>query len=136
IEPQFYAEFLQRMTIDDPEFSRQYDASLWPALKLKLAAQFKTKTRDQWCAVLAGSDACFAPVLDMEEAPQHVHNRARGTFIEIDGVMQPAPAPRFSRTDPRTPRRAAGIGENAADILRGYGFDETRIAELGRDGVI
>ncbi|MEK8049415.1 CaiB/BaiF CoA-transferase family protein [Ideonella sp. DXS22W] len=103
IEPQFYAELRQRCGIDDPMFDGQMDAARWPLLKLRLADVFRTKTRDEWCALLEGSDACFAPVLDWDEAPQHAHNRARETFVTVGGVVQPAPAPRFSRTAPAVP---------------------------------
>jgi alpha-methylacyl-CoA racemase len=106
IEPQFYAELRQRCGIDDPLFDGQLDAARWPLLKLRLADIFRTRTRDEWCEVLEGTDACFAPVLDWEEAPRHAHNAARGTYIEVDGVLQPAPAPRFSRTVSGTPQPA------------------------------
>ena len=103
IEPQFYALLLEKCGLDDPAFEAQLDRSRWPALKDKLAAVFGTKTRDEWCAVMQGTDVCFAPVLDLDEASEHPHNRARGAFIEIDGVVQPAPAPQFSRTVPEVP---------------------------------
>lgn len=106
IEPQFYAE-LRRIAglADDPEFDRQMDEAAWPGLKEKLTALFGTKTRDQWCSLMEGTDICFAPVLSMAEAPDHPHNAERGTFITLDGVIQPAPAPRYSRTPAGTPRR-------------------------------
>ena len=103
IEPEFYALLLEKCRLDDPAFEAQLDRSRWPALKDKLAAVFGTKTRDEWCAVMQGTDVCFAPVLDLDEASEHPHNRARGAFIEIDGVVQPAPAPQFSRTVPEAP---------------------------------
>jgi len=103
IEPQFYAELRERCGINDPLFDAQMDPAAWPLLKLRLADVFRTRTRDEWCTLLEGSDACFAPVLDWDEAPQHAHNRARGTFTEVAGVVQPAPAPRFSRTPPAEP---------------------------------
>ena len=98
IEPQFYALLLERTGITDPAFNAQWDREQWPVLKEKLAAVLLALTRDEWCALLEGSDACVAPVLDMDEAPQHPHNCSRNTFIEVDGITQPAPAPRFSRT--------------------------------------
>src|SRR6201999_482880 len=98
IEPQFYKELMEKTGIDDPAFAAQMDRNAWPALKAKLAAVIGTKTRDEWDAIMQGSDVCYAPVLSLAEAPKHVHNAARGTFVEIDGVVQPAPAPRFSRT--------------------------------------
>jgi alpha-methylacyl-CoA racemase len=136
IEPQFYAELLQRMGITDEEFRHQMNPSHWPALKQKLAAHIKTKTRDEWSNFLEGSDVCFAPVLDMTEAPAHPHNRARGTFIEIDGVIQPAPAPRYSRTPAQVQRPPAIRGEQAESILREWGFGEEQIAVLKSNSVI
>jgi alpha-methylacyl-CoA racemase len=99
IEPQFYALLRETVGVaDDPAFDAQMDARQWPALKAKLAAIFASRTRDEWCAVMEGTDICFAPVLTMGEAPAHPHNAARGTFIEVDGLSQPAPAPRYSVT--------------------------------------
>ena len=99
IEPQFYAELLKRLGLDgDEQFAAQLDRAGWPQLKDQLAALFKTRTRDEWCALLDGTDVCFAPVLTMSEAVVHPHNRARQTFVEVGGRIQPAPAPRFSRT--------------------------------------
>ncbi len=98
IEPQFYAELRRLAGLDDAVFDAQMDAESWPALKEKLAAVFRKKTRAQWCAVMEGSDVCFAPVLALSEAPHHPHMAARGVFVSHDGVTQPAPAPRFSRT--------------------------------------
>lgn len=107
IEPQFYAE-LRRLTglTDDGRFDAQMDPSAWPELKAELTKIFLTKTLDEWCALMEGTDVCFAPVLSMSEAPDHPHNQARQTFVEVDGVIQPAPAPRYSRTPNDPPRRA------------------------------
>ena len=108
IEPQFYALLRQHAGLeDDPAFDAQMDHSAWPALKDKLSAVFKAKTRDEWCAIMDGTDICFAPVLSLAEAPRHPHNAARGTFVEQDGMIQPAPAPRFSAT-PAPPVSLAG----------------------------
>ncbi len=118
IEPQFYAELRQRCGIDDPLFDAQMDRARWPLLKLRLADIFRTRTRDQWCELLEGTEACFAPVLDWDEAPQHAHNQARGSYLTVNGVVQPAPAPRFSRTpnaDP-VPAEAASL----AQALQGW----------------
>lgn len=104
IEPQFYARLKEKLVLP-AEFDAQLDPASWPALKEKLTTLFLTKTRDEWCALLEPADLCFAPVLSMEEAPHHPHNRARGTFIEVDGIVQPAPAPRFSLT-PTNMRKA------------------------------
>ena len=117
IEPQFYADLLRRCQVDDPAFNAQMDAGQWPALKLKLADMFKTRTRDEWCELLEGSDACFAPVLDTREAAEHPHNQARQTFIKLDGITQAAPAPRFSRTPSGTPGPTAAANEHRDAIL-------------------
>ena len=98
IEPQFYALLLEKTGIKDPEFQRQMDRSAWPALREKLAAVIATKSRDEWEEIMGGTDVCFAPILDLDEAPRHPHNAARQTFVEVAGVTQPAPAPRFSAT--------------------------------------
>jgi alpha-methylacyl-CoA racemase len=114
IEPQFYAQLLELCGIDDPLFDDQWDETAWPALREKLAAVFATRTRDDWCARLEGTDVCFAPVLSLDEAPKHPHNAARSTYFARDGVVQPAPAPRFSRTAADAepcPLRQAKIGD-------------------------
>jgi alpha-methylacyl-CoA racemase len=117
IEPQFYALLRERCGIaGDPAFDAQMDKSRWPLLRLRLADLFRTRTRDEWCALLEGTDACVAPVLDWDEAPAHRHNVARGTFMTVDGVVQPAPAPRFSRSEP-----AATAPEDAPALLRRWG---------------
>ncbi len=110
LEPQFYAE-LRRLAglADDPDFDAQMDRRQWGPLKAKLTALFATKTRDAWCALMEMTDVCFAPVLSMAEAPSHPHNAARGTFIEVGGVMQPAPAPRYSVTVTDTPVMTTGF---------------------------
>ncbi|MBS0353357.1 MAG: CoA transferase [Proteobacteria bacterium] len=135
IEPQFYALFLHKAGIDDPDFSQQWERSRWPELKTRLAAHLATRSRDAWCALLEGSDACVAPVLDMDEAPEHPHNRARGTFIEVGGVVQPAPAPRFSRSIPAQPRPPVvdGAGE---DVLADWGFTPAEIDGLRSAGAL
>jgi len=121
IEPQFYKRLLELAEIDDPAFQRQMDPRIWSELKQKLRALFVQRTREQWCALLEGTEACFAPVLDMDEAPRHPHNVARGTFMDIDGVLQPAPAPRFSRTPPSTPAGPSQPGADSEAILRDWG---------------
>lgn len=143
IEPQFYAELLTRIGIQDEQggiqdaaFQKQMDPRLWPELKVKLRALFKTKTRDEWCSLMEGSDVCFAPVLDMNEAPLHAHNAARNTFVEFEGVMQPAPAPRLSRTPAEIQRPPAASGEHSEFILREWGFSDERVAGLKTRGVI
>lgn len=108
IEPQFYALLREKCGIaNDPVFDAQMDRQAWPLLKLRLAEVFRTRTRDEWCALLEGTDACFAPVLDWDEAPEHPHNQARQTFTSLQGVLQPAPAPRFDRTPADAPHASA-----------------------------
>lgn len=133
LEPQFYRVLLQRCGINDPDFADPQDKSAWPRLRSRLAQLFATRTRDEWCALLEGSDACFAPVLDWDEAPSHPHNRARHTFIDIDGVTQPAPAPRFSRTPPEVP---AVVDHDAAGVLAQWGFTADEVAQLVAQGVL
>ena len=98
IEPQFYAELRRLAGLDDALYDGQMDGKNWPAMKAKMTQVFKTKTRAEWCAIMEGTDVCFAPVLSLSEAPQHPHMAERKIFVEVDGVVQPAPAPRFSRT--------------------------------------
>jgi alpha-methylacyl-CoA racemase len=106
------------------------DKSAWPHLKQRLSDLFATKTRDEWCALMEATDVCFAPVLTMSEAAQHPHNIARGTFVEIGGTTQPAPAPRFSRTTAEVIMPPAHPGQHTAEILRDWGFDAARIDAL------
>lgn len=135
IEPQFYTLFLQKTGITDPDFKQQWERARWPELKTRLAAHLETRTRDEWCALLEGSDACVAPVLDMDEAPEHPHNQARGTFIEVGGVIQPAPAPRFSRSIPAQPRPPV-VGATGEDVLSDWGFAPDEIDALRMAGAI
>ena len=132
IEPQFYAALLATLGIDDPAFQAQWDRAHWPALRAKLARIFLEKPRDAWCALLEGSDACVSPVLDMDEAPLHAHNQSRQTFIQLGGVTQPAPAPRFSHTPPPTPR-PPGVGEDCAGVLARWGVGADCLARLCPD---
>ncbi len=136
IEPQFYALLLELCEIDDPEFAKQNDKQHWASLRGKLEVLFATQTRDHWCALLEGTDVCFAPVLDLQEAPQHPHNVARQSFVEIDGVTQPAPAPRFSRTPTSLKAPAAMAGEHSEEILRDWGFAANEISALKQAGAI
>lgn len=130
IEPQFYALLLEKCEITDEAFQLQQDQSAWPILKEKLAQLFNTKTRAEWCEIMEGSDVCFAPVLDLGEAPDHPHNKARDTYIEFEGVMQPAPAPRFSRTQSEIQSAAAITGEHTEQVLADWGYSEAEITEL------
>ena len=122
LEPQFYAQLLDKLGLkDDPLFAAQMDRSQWPAMSAKVAAAVKTKTRDEWTALLEGTDACFAPVLTMAEAPAHPHNAARGAFVESEGLTQPAPAPRFSRTPAEIQGPAAKPGADTEKVLSEWG---------------
>jgi alpha-methylacyl-CoA racemase len=111
-EPQFYAELLALLGIDDPEFREQWDRARWPRLKDRMAAVFRTRTRDAWCRLAEGRDVCMAPVLDWDEAPRHPQHVAREAFVTLDGVVQPAPGPRFSRTPAEPPRAAQAAGDD------------------------
>jgi alpha-methylacyl-CoA racemase len=123
IEPQFYAELLRLTGLsDDPEFALQLDRNLWPVLKGRLEKLFHTKSRDEWCALMEGTDVCFAPVLTMSEAAEHPHNVARQTFIDVAGTRQPAPAPRFSRTRPEVARPPAHAGQHTREVLLDWGL--------------
>ena len=121
IEPQFYALLLEKTGINDPEFQAQMERSKWPSLKSKLITIFKTKTRDEWSEIMEGTDVCFAPVLSFDEALDHPHNKARETFVEVEGIAQPAPAPRFSKTPGAIQGISPGRGEHTADILSDWG---------------
>ena len=134
LEPQFYAELCRRLEIDDPEFARQRSA--WPQLKAKLEAVIARRTRQEWCERLEGSDVCFAPVLDMDEAPRHPHNRARGTFVEFEGLVQPAPAPRFSRTPGAIQGPPPAVGRDDREGLLDWGFSEDEIQALVEAGAL
>ncbi len=121
IEPQFYALLLEKAGLDDPAFKAQMDRTAWPDLKSKLAAVIKTKSRDDWCAIMDATDVCFAPVLSLAEAPSHPHNVARKTFVEVDGVTQPAPAPRFSATPGVIQGPPPAIGADTDTVLAEWG---------------
>ena len=136
IEPQFYAELRRLGGLDSDEWSGQMDRSRWPELKDKLRQLFKQKTRDEWCAVMEHTDVCFAPVLSIKEAPAHPHNVARSTFVEVAGVTQPAPAPRFSRTPGGIQRPPAHPGQHTDEALAAWGFDPDDIAKLRDAGAI
>ncbi len=136
IEPQFYAELRAKLQLDDPEWDAQMSRSEWPALKEKLGAIFLTRSRDEWCELIEGSDVCFAPVLTMAEAPEHPHNKARGTFTEVAGVVQPRPAPRFSRTDSSIQRPPPHAGQHTDEVLADCGFDEHEVAEMRESGAV
>jgi alpha-methylacyl-CoA racemase len=130
IEPQFYAELLRLTGLEGEALPRQMDRSQWPALKERFAAIFRTRTRDEWCELMEGTDVCFAPVLTMGEAYEHPHNVARRTFVEVAGKLQPAPAPRFSRTPGAISGPPVHIGEHTDAVLRERGFSDAEIAAL------
>ena len=130
IEPQFYELLLELAEIDDPEFKNQLDFSKWPELKKKISQVFKKKTRDEWCQIMEGTDVCFAPVLSMEEAPEHPHIKQRHTYTEIQGVLQPSPAPRFSRTPPEIKNPPPDPGQDTEAVLVDFGFSKDEINEL------
>ncbi|TFH25394.1 MAG: CoA transferase, partial [Myxococcales bacterium] len=136
IESQFYAELLRLTGLEGEDLPQQLDATSWPAMRERLATIFKSKTRQEWCDIMEGTDVCFAPVLSLAEAPEHPHMKARATFIEVDGVTQPAPAPRFSRTpgEVRCPPRLAG--HDTGELLAEAGYSQEEIAALERDAVV
>ena len=130
IEPKFYAELLRLTGLEGKSLPGQLDRTQWPKMREVLRAVFRTKTRDEWCAIMEGTDVCFAPVLSMEEAPKHPHNKARGTFVEIAGVIQPGPAPRFSRTKAEIQGPPAQPGQHTDAVLSDWGFTAEEIASL------
>ena len=136
IEGRFYRRLLACLDLDQASLPAQHDQTRWPELKEVLGAAFKEKTRDEWCDLLASCDVCFAPVLSLTEAPSHPHNRARETFTERGGLVQPAPAPRFSRTVPRVERDAPQRGEGGVAALADWGFDPAEIARFCRSGAM
>lgn len=136
IEKPFYAELLQRLGLDAKALPGQHDRDGWPVLRAAFTAAFKSKTRDEWCKLMEGTDVCFAPVLTIAEASQHAHNRARQTFVEVGGVSQPAPAPRFSRTQGAVARGAPERGEGGAEALADWGFSPSQIQALEAGGAL
>ncbi len=134
IEPQFYALLIEKAGLNEISARPQMDKTEWRDLKARCTTLFKTRTRDEWCRLMDGSDVCFAPVLDLDEAPKDAHNVARGAFVEIDGVIQPAPAPRFSRTVPEI--ETGSDGERVDEVLERWNLSASDIAELRRSGVI
>ena len=136
IEGKFHDELLERTGLTESPTVDRNDREAWADKRARLAEVFKTKTRDEWDAIMAGSDVCYAPVLDLEEAPLHPHNMARGSFIEVEGVTQPAPAPRFSRTPGAVARPPAAPGENTDEVLADWGFDTDDIAKLRDVGAV
>ncbi|MFT6681158.1 MAG: alpha-methylacyl-CoA racemase [Haliea salexigens] len=136
IEPQFYALLMQLADLPEAEFGNQHDAARWPEMTEKLAAVIKQKTQAEWCELMEGTDVCFAPVLSFTEAPSHPANVARKTYVEVDGVTQPAPAPRFSRTPSSVAHGPHGLGEDTVSTLSAMGFAESEIQSLREAGTI
>lgn len=136
IEPQFFAELVARAGLDAQRFcvEKQYDRTLWPEYATEFTALFKTKTRAQWCELLEGTDACFTPILSLEEVPQHPHNIARQAYVEVDGYQQPAPAPRFSRTPSAIKHGQHPPGKDTDAVLAALGYTEEHIATLKAQG--
>jgi alpha-methylacyl-CoA racemase len=136
IEPQFYASLVERLGLEGIDLPEQMNKSLWPALKQQLTETFKTRTRHEWCTVFEDSDACFAPVLAMSEAHEHPHNAARSVFSVTNGVRQPSPAPRFSRTQAELGIGPAKVGEHTDEVLAELGYSSEEIASLRDIGAI
>jgi alpha-methylacyl-CoA racemase len=136
IEPQFYAELLALAGVDKDAFADQRNRQKWPEYKAQLAAVFRSKSRDAWVQIMQDSDVCFAPVLSPSEAPQHPHNQQRGTFVTHDGVLQPAPAPRFARTPPAIQGAVPVAGQHTEEILRAYGFSDKERQDLHTSGAV
>ena len=136
IEPQFYALLLKHAEIDDPAFQNQFDLPKWPEWKDKISEVFKTKTRDQWCEIMEGTDVCFAPVLNFEDAINHPHNVARKGFVDIEGITQPAPSPRFSRTQPEIQGPPPNVGQHNESALKDWGFSDADVSSLKEKEVI
>jgi len=136
IEPQFYALLKELAGLSDDDFGDQNNQAQWPAMKEKLTAVFKSKTQAQWCELMEGTDVCFAPVLSFMDAPKHPANVARNTYVEVDGVTQPAPAPRFSRTPSDVSHGPHGVGQDTDDVLSAMGFAAAELDALKEKGAI
>ncbi|MCV2359070.1 CoA transferase [Paucibacter sp. TC2R-5] len=130
LEPKFYREMLRLLELSDVDPSRQYDAAQWPGLRARVADRIKSKTRTQWCELLEGSEACFAPVLTLDEAAEHPHNRWRGNFAEVEGELQAAAAPRFSRSQARPPQAGPLPGQHSRELLLELGFNLEQIKQM------
>ena len=136
IEAQFYSELLARLGLDHNTLPDQWDRDRWPALRTAFAHAFKQRTRDEWTTLLANTDACFTPVLSLKEAAAHPQLAARSTYIEEAGVMQPAPAPRFSRTPASVKRPPSRRGEHSREVLRELEMTDAEINTLASRSVI
>jgi len=136
LERPFYDELVERLGLDVAELPPRGDEANWPDLKRRFATVFRSKTRAEWCELLEGTDTCFAPVLSFVEAPKHPHNLARRTFVEHGGVVQPAPAPRFNRTEATLSAPPPRPGEHTDAVLGDWGFSDTEIANLRSSGAV
>ena len=136
LEPKFFALLADALGLDTRFVQQQYDRRLWPEMRAAIGSAVQLRTRQAWCERLEGSDACFAPVLDFEEATSHPHALARGAFVAVDGVRQPAPAPRFSRTPAQHPRPAPTAGQHSDELLREAGFTDDEMAALRAAGAL
>ena len=136
VEHKFYVQLLDGMGLDPAQLPDTSDRSAWPQVREKFAAVFRTKTRDAWCTVMENREACFAPVLNLDEAMKHPHALARNSYMDVDGVMQPAPAPRFSRTPSGVSRPAPTPGGNTTEVMAAWGFAPAEIADLKSRGVV
>jgi alpha-methylacyl-CoA racemase len=136
VERKFYDQLLDAMGLDPSKVPDQLDRETWPELRRQLADIFRSKTRDEWCEVMEGREACFAPVLTIEEAVKHPHMRARRSFLDVDGVLQPAPAPRFSRTPSSVQGGPPIPGSNTSEIMSAWGFSDAEIVDLRKSGAV
>jgi alpha-methylacyl-CoA racemase len=136
LEPKFYALLLEKAGLSDLAFANQMDRASWPELKSKLASVIASRSRDEWCALMEGTDVCFAPVLKLEETPRHPHNLARETFVTIESVVQPAPSPRFSATPGKVQGPPPRIGADDETALSDWGFSTTEIDGLKVSGAL
>ncbi|MGA1287155.1 MAG: CaiB/BaiF CoA transferase family protein [Rubrivivax sp.] len=136
LEPKFFAELVRRIDLPSEFVQAQHDRTQWPRMRDAIAERIRTRTRDDWCARLEGSDACFAPVLSIDEVASHPHAVARGTYVDVEGVLQPAPAPRFDRSAAPQPGPAPEVGQHTDEVLRAAGFDDEALAGLRQAGAI
>ena len=136
IEPKFYQLLREITPLEDSIFDDQLSRESWPEQKKALKEIFLKKTQQEWCELMEGTDICFAPVLNMAEAPEHPHNKARDTFIELEGIVQPAPAPRFSRTVPEVYPAPAYVGEHTEEVLKSIGMQDSDIEDLKASGEV
>jgi alpha-methylacyl-CoA racemase len=136
VEPKFYALLLETLGIDPKSLPDQFDKSGWPVIRQRFDDLFKQKTRDEWCAIMEGTDICFAPVLSFSEASKHFHNQARGSFVEVDGIVQPGPAPRFSRTPSSVKFGPPAFGAHTEETLQAWGFSAGEIEALAAEKAI